>query len=137
MTLYERLKRMLFGAPRDVEELLPQLALRAEELAATAVQRLRRRGEREEKQLREVLERQRARVLKELARYEADSSQLTLGFDEEEKRQLEADVRSWRLRLQQFERDLESEPRRIRDFYEVKATRVEPVGLVYLWPESN
>ena len=125
------------SAPRDVEELLPQLALRAEELAATAVQRLRRRGEREEKQLREVLERQRARVLKELERYEADASQLTLGFDEEEKRQLEADVRSWRIRLQQFERDLEREPQRIRDFYEVKATRVEPVGLVYLWPESN
>ncbi|MEI6450599.1 MAG: helicase, partial [Actinomycetes bacterium] len=129
--------RLLASAPRDVEELLPQLAARAEELAATAAQRLRRRGEREEKQLREVLERQRARVLRELARYEADASQLTLGFDEEEKRQLEADVRSWRLRLQQFERDLEREPQRIRDFYEVKATRVEPVGLVYLWPESN
>lgn len=129
--------RLLESAPRDVEELLPQLAVRAEELAATAVERLRLRGEREEKQLREVLERQRARVLKELERYERDSSQLTLGFDEVEKRQLEADVRSWRIRLQQFERDLDREPRRIRDFYEVKATRVEPVGLVYLWPETN
>jgi len=129
--------RLLESASRDVEELLPQLAVRAEELAATAVERLRLRGEREEKQLREVLERQRARVLKELERYERDSSQLTLDFNEEEKRQLEADVRSWRIRLQQFERDLEREPQRIRDFYEVKATRVEPVGLVYLWPESN
>lgn len=129
--------RLLESAPRDVEELLPQLAVRAEELAATAVERLRQRGEREEKQLREVLERQRARVLKELDRYEEDSSQLTLDFNEEEKRQLEADVRSWRIRLQQFERDLDREPQRIRDFYEVKATRVEPVGLVYLWPETN
>ena len=94
-------------------------------------------GTKSNEQLREVLERQRARVLKELERYERDSSQLTLGFDEVEKRQLEADVRSWRIRLQQFERDLEREPQRIRDFYEVKATRVEPVGLVYLWPETN
>ena len=38
---------------------------------------------------------------------------------------------------EQFKRDLEREPQRIRDFYEVKATRVEPVGLVYLWPASN
>ena len=30
-----------------------------------------------------------------------------------------------------------SEPARVRDFYEVRAQRVEPIGLVYLWPESN
>jgi hypothetical protein len=41
------------------------------------------------------------------------------------------------VRLEQFERDLEHEPQRIRDFYEVRARRVEPVGLVYLWPETN
>ena len=29
------------------------------------------------------------------------------------------------------------EPERVRAFYEVQATRVEPVGLVYLWPETN
>ena len=32
---------------------------------------------------------------------------------------------------------LEHEPPRIREFYRVRATRVEPVGLVYLWPETN
>ena len=46
-------------------------------------------------------------------------------------------MRSWRIRLEQFDRDLEQEPQRIRDFYEVRATRIEPVGLVYLWPETN
>ena len=55
----------------------------------------------------------------------------------EEKRQLESDMRSWRVRLDQFDRDLEREPQRIRAFYEVRAKRVEPVGLVYLWPETN
>ena len=34
-------------------------------------------------------------------------------------------------------RDLKEEPERIRDFYKVRATRVEPVGLVYLWPETG
>ena len=31
----------------------------------------------------------------------------------------------------------QKEPGRIRAFYEVQAKRVEPVGLVYLWPETN
>jgi len=56
---------------------------------------------------------------------------------DEAKRQLELNVRSWRTRLEQFDRDLEREPRRIREFYEVRAKRVEPVGLVYLWPETS
>jgi len=80
---------------------------------------------------------QRKRVVEELAKHDAEYQQLTLGFDLEERRQLEADVRSWRMRLEQFNRDLETEPDRIKDFYEVRARRVEPVGLVYLWPETN
>jgi hypothetical protein len=46
-------------------------------------------------------------------------------------------MRSWDRRLAQFDRDLESEPARIADFYEVQARRTEPVGLVYLWPDTN
>ena len=46
-------------------------------------------------------------------------------------------MRHWRMRLDQFEEDLDREPARVREFYEVKVQRVEPVGLVYLWPESN
>ncbi len=41
------------------------------------------------------------------------------------------------MRLNQFDSDLKTEPDRIKDFYEVRASRVEPVGLVYLWPETN
>jgi superfamily II DNA/RNA helicase len=130
-------RKLLAAAPRDIEELLPQLEPRAEELAALAIEKLRKRGEREEKDLREILERQRERVREELARHEGEFKQLTLDFGEEEKRQLESDMRSWRGRLEQFDRDLDREPQRIRDFYEVRAKRVEPVGLVYLWPETG
>jgi len=62
--------------------------------------------------------------------------QLTLDFDDEEKRQLESNIRSWHTRLEQFDRELEREPKRIREFYEVRARRVEPVGLVYLHAEG-
>jgi len=130
-------RKLLSSAAQDIEELLPQLEPRAEELAALAVQRLRQRGEREERDLRETLERQRERVREELERTEPRIKQLTLGFDEDEKRQLEADLRSWRARLAQFDRDLATEPRRFGEFYKVRARRVEPVGLVYLWPETG
>lgn len=130
--------KLLAAAARDIEELLPRLEPRAEELAVLAIERLARRGEREARDLRETLERQRERVRQELAKHEGKPvEQLTLGFGDEERRQLEADVRAWHTRLEQFERDLATEPARIRDLYEVRAKRVEPVGVVYLWPETN
>ena len=46
-------------------------------------------------------------------------------------------MKSWERRLEQFDRELESEPQRLTAFYAVHATRVEPVGLVYLWPDTN
>jgi superfamily II DNA or RNA helicase len=130
-------RRLLASAMRDIADLLPQLEPRAEELAAVAIDKLAKRGEREEKDLRETLERQRARVREELTRHKADFEQLTLGFGDEEKEQLESNMRAWPLRLEQFDRDLEREPQRIREFYRVRATRIEPIGLVYLWPETN
>ena len=163
-------RKLLDTAARDIEELLPQLEPRAAELAALAIEKLKQRGAREEKDLRETLERQRARVLEELVKYDKGELDMGMRLEKEErslrqvplfeedrqrhteakrrieqakreiedaKRQLELDVRSWRNRLQQFDRDLQHEPQRIRSFYEVRAKRVEPVGLVYLWPESN
>jgi superfamily II DNA or RNA helicase len=129
--------RLLTSAARDIGELLPQLEPRAKELAALAVDRLHKRGEREAADLTETLQRQRDRVRQELIRTEGEFQQLTLGFDEDDKRQLESNMRSWRVRLDQFDRELKQEPQRIQEFYEVRAQRIEPVGLVYLWPESN
>ena len=129
--------RLLAAAPRDVEDLLPQLEPRAEELAALATRRLRDRGAREARDLDETLRRQRERIVEELDRHEGRYQQIALEFDEEERRQLQANMSYWRMRLDQFERDLKQEPGRIRAFYQVQAQRVEPVGLVYLWPETN
>ena len=70
----------------------------------------------------------------ELGKHEGSGTQLTMQFSEDEKRQLQADIASWRTRLVQFDRDLKTEPARVREFYEVQAPRVEPIGLVYLWP---
>lgn len=134
----DRIQRQLLEtAPQDILDLLPRLQPRAADLAQLAAEKLRRRGEREAGELCDILERQRGRVMEKLAKHERHFRQLTLDFGDDEKRQLEADMRSWRSRLEQFARDLASEPQRIRDFYELRAQRVEPVGLVYLWPDTN
>ena len=136
--------RLKSAAAQDIEDLRPQLEPRAAEHAAAAKQMLAQRGEREERALRNTLERHRDQVEAELARHERDYTQLLLDFQgpdarqlREDTRQLDANMRHWRMRLDQFEQDLEREPARVREFYEVKVQRVEPVGLVYLWPESN
>ena len=129
--------KLLAAVPRDVEELEPQLKPRADEIAELATRRLRERGEREARDLEETLRRQRERIVEELDRHQGQYAQITLDFDDDERRQLQTNMRYWRTRLDQFDRDLKQEPGRIRAFYEVQATRVEPVGLVYLWPETN
>ena len=130
-------RKLLDAAPRDIDELLPQLQPQAEKLAIAAMDKLRCRGQEEAANLRATLEHQRDHIRAELDRHERQPAQLTLGFDAEEKRQLQANMNAWRRRLEQFDGDLEREPERIRAFYEVRAQRVEPVGLIYLWPETN
>ncbi len=130
-------RRLLDAAPRDIAELRPQLEAMGTRFAADAKERLSRRGDDEAVKLRETLEAQRAHVAAELARHEADYRQLTLSFLQEEARQLDADMQHWRRRLDLFDRNLEDEPARIRAFYDVRAERIEPVGIVYLWPETN
>lgn len=127
-------QRLRAAAAGDVTELLPALEQRATQEAERAAELLRTRGATESDRLQEILETQRGRVSAELAKQRSD--QLAL-FTDEERRQLESDVRSWERRLDKFDRDLETEPGRIADFYVVRASRVEPVGLVYLWPDTN
>jgi hypothetical protein len=125
-------ERLRAAAPRDVRDLLPALEARAEETAHDLSARLVERGEREATGMREILERQRQRVAETAAKHR--DPQLTLDLNVEEKRQLQANQRHWERRLVSIERELESEPRRIRETYDVRARRIEPVGLVYLWP---
>ena len=128
--------RLLDAAARDVEELRPRLEARARETADGAARRLTERGAREARDLRRVLVEQRARVEAELRKHER-ADQLALDFSPDERRELQANMAAWRRRLDRFAEDAEREPARVEAFYRVQARRVEPVGLVYLWPESN
>ena len=130
-------RKLLASAAEDIADLRRLLEPRADEYAAIAERQLGQRGEREERALRDTLERHRTQVIAQLERYEHDYRQLSFGFNAQEARQLNADIRHWRRRLDQFDQELAHEPARVREFYRVRVKRVEPVGLVYLWPETN
>lgn len=123
------------SAPRDIAELLAHLDTRAAEYANDAVEKLARRADKEAGDMRDILETQRKHIAEGIEKYERNYAQMNLEFpDEEERRQKEADRRFWGKRLVDLEKELETEPDRIRALYEVRARRIEPVGLVYLWP---
>ncbi|MEI6414277.1 MAG: DISARM system SNF2-like helicase DrmD, partial [Pseudomonadota bacterium] len=128
-------QRLLATLAGDVQDLLPHLQQRGEQLAREAEQALQQRGEREAKAMRQILEDQRKRLVETAAKHQ--DPQMSLIFDEDEQRQLEANQRHWDKRLNTLADELEREPARIREVYAVRATRVEPVGLVYLWPVTG
>ncbi len=122
------------AGPRDLAELLPELEKRGREVAEGAARLLRERGEKEAQAMRGILEDQRKRI----TATEAKAREITLDlFNQEEMRQLDADRRHWGRRLAELDRELAEEPERIRRLYVVKAQRVEPVGLAYLWPVTG
>jgi hypothetical protein len=128
------------GVPRDIQELLPYLQARGEEYAADAERKLKERGEAEAKAMREILETQKKHIatkLEHLAKMDAQQLRFEFGDNEEERWQLEADKRYWPKRLAMIDDELRSEPDRIREVYAVRARRIEPVGVVYLWPVTG
>jgi hypothetical protein len=129
------LQRLQASASRDVEELRPHLEERGTAIVADAMQKLAKRGNDEAKAMREILEAQKKRINDEIKKNRKDTQgQGLLDWFEEERKQLEADIIHWGKRLSDIDAELESEPARIRETYTVKAQRIEPVGIVYLWP---
>ena len=134
-------KKLRDSGPRDVEELLPLLEERSRELANEAAAKLAKRGEEEALAMKTILQDQKKRIA-ETARAtdKRDTTTMRLKFDEfdeDETRQIESNKRYWQKRLKTLDADLVTEPARIRELYEVRAQRIEPVGLVYLWPVTG
>ena len=134
----DRIRRRLQGhAPQDVEELHPHLERRAEVLSRRAARALETRGAQEAREMTRILEAQRDRIKKQHEKAAGDGRQLTFGFSKQEERQFAANQKHWAARLQTLQDEIRDEPARIRAGYEIRARRVEPVGLVYLWPVSS
>ena len=125
------------SAERDVGELSVHLQARAAELEAVARKKLSERGVREAKDMVGILEAQRHRITEtKKVKRQLELLGLTPREARDAERQFDAEKRYWEKRLGLIDGELLSEPKRIRDVYEVKVSRVEPLGLVYLWPRS-
>ncbi len=127
-------ERLAASAADDIADLRPHLDRRAQELAGEAERRLAERSKAEQRSMIDLLERQKRRIDQAANR---DDLQLSLEFNDAEQRQLEADRRAWARRLDAIEDELETEPARIAETYSVRTTRVDPLGLVYLWPQTG
>ncbi len=127
-------ERLAIAAPVDIGDLLPHLERRATDVAEQAKQRLAERSDAEQRSMTELLKRQRKRIAEAAGK---DDRQMTFEFDDAERRQREADRRAWNRRLAAIEDELTTEPQRIADTYGVRAVRVDPIGLVYLWPRTG
>jgi hypothetical protein len=156
----ERLKAQ---AAADVAALKPALDQAAEQAQAVAAALLKQRGDAEAAALKEVLRAQRSRINatvkqrnRDLAKLDrqaaaAEPTALIPGLEEQlevpaldlqklttqERKQLAADQKHWQRRLETIEAELSSEPKRIQESYRVITHRLEPAGLVYLWPISG
>jgi seryl-tRNA synthetase len=119
---------------QDLEELVPHLEQRGEELKKEIEKALLQRGKVESDSLRTILSEQRGRVLKEAGRTEAFQMEL---FSDDERRQIDSNRRYWQRWLQNVEGDLVREPVRITEFYQMATYRIETVGLAYLWPVTG
>jgi SNF2 family DNA or RNA helicase len=129
-------RRLLASLRQDVDDLLPDLQRRADIAAETARDRLRERGRTEAASLRTLIEGQRQRIERELQRLDDPQYRLDLDLPEE-RRQRELDIRAWRSRLAAIGHEIEEQPPLILGGYEVRAQRLEPVGIVYLWPATG
>jgi hypothetical protein len=141
----ERLRRMV---GRDIADLRPYLEQRAWQSQQDAVRELAENGRREAAALAAVLQKQIEKVREAMRSKEpppppaqgdlfGPSAEDIQKQAEREMRQFEADRRSWDGKLVRLQNDRAAEPEKVRQGYEVRALRLEPIGLVYLWPATN
>jgi hypothetical protein len=133
---------------RDIADLRPHLEVRADASEQGAIKDLVENGRREAQAMAALLQRQIDKVREAMSSKRPPKAEEQLEFfgptaeeiraqHEREMRQFEADRRSWDGKLVRLQHELESEPEKVRRGYEVRARRLEPVGLVYLWPATN
>ncbi|CAM2006411.1 DISARM system SNF2-like helicase DrmD [Acanthopleuribacter pedis] len=134
-TEVDDLRRGQFAAlyARDLAALEPTMQQRLAEREKKIRTNLRSRGDVEARQMRDLLRRQ-----KELlqAKVNPDNPE-QLGLPGvEEQNQYRREQKHWETRLREIDEELVNEPRRISGTYAVKASRVEPTAVVWLWPAN-
>jgi len=152
-------QELLACADQDIRELQVHLEQKAQDLETTIRAELARAGEKEAENTRKLLEDQDKRIDQTLAdrereetaaRLKAEKREAKAGptlfdtsddpkplYDERARRERASEKRAMVKRKKDIEREILEEPDRIRGRYTVQTVRLEPVGIVYLWPEMG
>jgi superfamily II DNA or RNA helicase len=125
--------RLRESAAADFSTLWGAVKDEAEDRAHRATQKLTERGHAEAEALRRILTAQRETIKKTL------SAQLSLFGDlsADEQKQWQNDKEHMAARLTAIDKEIKTEPADIEALYRVSLQRLEPVGLVYLWPTTR
>jgi hypothetical protein len=128
--------RVRAAAPQLFASLWKHIRADADAEAQDAIRRLGERGREESAALTDILRAQQLAIVEEIERRQ----QLKLDFTDGEKaqrEQFEQDKKYLDARLVSTHIELKTEPKQIESLYEVALHRLEPVGLVVLWPETR
>lgn len=127
-------QRLAASAPGDFAALWTHIKSEAESRAHEAIRQLGERGRSEAEALRKILTAQRATIARTLAGQQLD---LFGVLSEDEKKQWHSDREHMQQRLVSIESELLTEPKEVEGLYRVTLQRLEPIGLVYLWPTTR
>jgi hypothetical protein len=128
--------RLRSAAPGDFAALWPQVESEADAREHDARRLLTERGRKEAEDLRRIIETQRRSIERTLD----DRRQKQISWtpaQRQEQEQYDQESDHMRGRLTQIDRELQREPAQLEELYRVVLKRVEPVGLLYLWPETR
>ena len=85
----------------------------------------------------EILRRQKDAIEEQLQLKAPQLSFDFTGLTKTEQRQVEADRKHMEYRLQAIEQEIQTEPEDLKSLYQVSLRRLQPVGLVVLWPKAR
>jgi len=115
----------------EVEKLAAEHMKRAKDL-------LKQRGEKESKDLTEILDKQKAALNSDRQTNLFNDTALAGGqLSRDEARQHQADQANRAARRVALDKELANDPPQLKALYHVAQYRIDPVGLLYLWPSTR
>jgi hypothetical protein len=131
-------ERILKAAPALYASLWPVLAEEADARGASAKNGLINRARKESDELRSLIERQMVALSKRIGELkQMPLPEVLSGVHKDEARQMQLDQDHMEQRAAVIDAELASEPAAVAALYDVRMTRVSPIGLVVSWPEAR
>jgi hypothetical protein len=152
----ERKDILRTASARDVAELVDHLKAKARKVEAQVRRDLLKTGAREAEKTRKLLEGLRQRIHENLARRDQEDEKLrdrlaalraratlhtgdpaATAEEERIRRERASERRAMLKLLDELEIEIRDEPGRVEQSFQTLTVRLEPVGMVYLWPEMG